>query len=187
MGGTVVDNEFAYQQKDVDFKSLLIKIRRSKPDVIFVPGYYSEVALILKQARQMRITVPILGGDGWDSPTLQKLAGSGVKNTYISSHFSSEDSDEKVKNFVKSYKETYNETPGAMAALGYDALFVLANALERSKDFTPVEIKAAINSTKDFQGVTGKISLDQNRDAIKSAVVLEVTEQGNKFNQKVTP
>src|SRR5690606_34038070 len=102
LGGAVIQDNFTYTQKDTDFRSLLRKVQRAQPDVIFLPGYYSEVGLVLKQARQMGMEMPFLGGDGWDSPKLQELAGSqGIKGNYISSHFSPDDSDERVQNFVK--------------------------------------------------------------------------------------
>lgn len=187
LGGKVVGGDLVYQQKDQDFRSLIRKVKRAKPDVIFLPGYYTEVGLFLKQARAQDVTVPVLGGDGWDSPVLQKLAGDGVKNSYISSHFSAEDKDPRVKSFVEKYVKQYHEKPGAMAALGYDALLVLADAIKRAKTADTEGLKNAINSTKDFKGVTGDITLDANRNAVKSAVVLNVTTSGNIFEEKVSP
>jgi len=188
LGGTIIKTEFSYQQKDTDFRSLLRKVKRKKPDVIFLPGYYTEVGLILNQARSMGIDLPFLGGDGWDSPKLQELAGEeGIKNNYISSHFSPDDTDPLVKKFVDDYKNVYGQKPGAMAALGYDSLLVLADAISKAKGLDSKSIKLAINSTKGFKGVTGTISLDKNRDARKSAVVLETTKDGNIFKQKVNP
>jgi len=189
LGGTVVgSSDYAYQQKDTDFRSLLQKIKRENPDVVWLPGYYTEAGLILKQAREMGINIPFLGGDGWDSATLQKLAGpEGIKGNYISSHFSSEDKDPMVQSFVKEYTKLYKQAPGAMAALGYDAVLVLADALTRSKSLSSEDIKQAINSTTNFQGITGNITIDKNRNAQKSAVVLETTATGFVFKQKVSP
>ncbi|MBL6989993.1 MAG: ABC transporter substrate-binding protein [Bacteriovoracaceae bacterium] len=188
-GGTIVSkDDFAYQQKDVDFRSILRRVKRKKPDVIFVPGYYTEVGLILKQAHQMRFNVPFLGGDGWDSPKLQQLAGKeAITGHYLSSHFSPDDSSPKVQNFVKEFKKEYNERPGAMAALGYDATFILANALKNAKNLSREEIKVAINNTKNFSAITGNITINKNRNAVKSAVVLKTTPAGNVFVQKVDP
>jgi branched-chain amino acid transport system substrate-binding protein len=187
-GGTIVGDDFAYQQKDSDFRTLLQKIKRAKPDVVWLPGYYTEVGLILKQARQMGLDIPFLGGDGWDSPSLQELAGAdGIKGNYICSHFSAEDQDPKVQEFVKTYEKAYGQKPGAMAALGHDGLLVMVDALSRAKKLASSELKDAINSTKDFVGVTGNITIDAQRNAKKSAVVLETTMAGNKFKQKVNP
>jgi branched-chain amino acid transport system substrate-binding protein len=188
LGGKIIDTEFTYTQKDTDFRSLLTKVKRSKPDVIFLPGYYTEVGLMLKQARQMGMNLPFLGGDGWDSPKLQELAGvEGVKGNYISSHFSADDKDPQVQNFVKEYMKTYGQKPGAMAALGYDGMLVMADALRRASGFDSNAIKASINSTAGFVGITGAITIDSNRNARKSAVVLETTAEGMAFKQKVAP
>lgn len=188
MGGKLAaDRDFAYVQKDTDFRTLLRKVKRTKPDVIFLPGYYTEVGLILKQARQLGLNVPFLGGDGWDSPKLQELAGKAVSGNYISSHFSAEDKDPMVQTFVKEYVAAYGQKPGAMAALGYDGILVMANAIERAKSLKSAPLQAALVSTKGFVGVTGAITIDKNRNAKKSAVVLETTPAGNIFNTKVNP
>ncbi len=188
LGGEIIEEQFTYTQKDTDFRSLLKKVAGQKPDVIFLPGYYTEVGLMLKQARQMGINTPFLGGDGWDSPKLQELAGAeGVKGNYISSHFSAEDNDPKVKSFVKEYVGKYGQKPGAMAALGYDGMLVIADALKRADKINANAIKEAINSTKGFEGITGSITIDKNRNAQKAAVVLETTAKGMSFKQKVNP
>ncbi|MBH46852.1 MAG: ethanolamine utilization protein EutJ [Halobacteriovorax sp.] len=188
LGGAVIQDNFTYTQKDTDFRSLLTKVKRADPDVIFLPGYYSEVGLILKQARSMGMEMPILGGDGWDSPKLQELAGpQGIKGNYISSHFSPDDVDPRVQKFVKDYMARYNEKPGAMAALGYDAVLVIADALKRAGSADSASLQKALANTVGFEGVTGAITIDANRNAQKSAVVLETTATGNIFNQKVNP
>ncbi len=190
LGGTIVkNNDFTYQQKDSDFRTLLNKVKRSNPDVIFVPGYYTEVGLILRQAREMGITAPFLGGDGWESPKLFEIAGDkGIQGGYITSHYAADDQDPKVVEFVKEYKKMYGEAPGTMAALGYDVLMVVADAITRAGKSDPVAIKNAINSTKGFAGVTGLITLNKDRNAIKSAVVLETVKGGvYKFVSRVNP
>ena len=189
LGGSVVSGNYSYTQGDKDFRSLLRKVKRAKPDVIFVPGYYTEVGVMLQQARQMGITVPILGGDGWDSPKLQELAGKeGIAGNYISSHFSAEDTTPRVRDFVNEYKATFdNQTPGSMAALAYDSVMVLADALRRSADYSTTTINQAIVATKNLPGITGMITIDENRNAMKSAVVLETTANGMVFKQKVSP
>lgn len=189
MGGKILsnDNDLTYSQKDTDFRSLLQKVKRLNPEAIFLPGYYTEVGLMIKQAREMGINQPFLGGDGWDSPKLQELAGEAINGNYISSHFSSEDSDPRVQQFVKEYEAAYGQKPGAMAALGYDGIMVLADAFQRAASFSRADIKDAINATQNYVGITGNISIDENRNAKKSAVVLETTTAGMKFKQKVNP
>ena len=188
MGGTIIDKNFAYNQKDTDFRTLLRKVSRKKPDVIFLPGYYQEVGLILRQARSMGIEMPFIGGDGWHSDSLQQLAGAkGIKNNFYSSHFSPDDTDPAVQDFVKEYVAAYGSKPGAMAALGYDGLMVMADALKRSKSLNREDLQKAIASTKNFKGITGVITLDAQRNARKSAVVLETTPEGNVFREKISP
>lgn len=188
MGGSIVEGTYTYQQKDTDFRTILNRIKALEPDVVFLPGYYTEVGLILRQAKEIGLNVPFLGGDGWDSPKLVELAGpEAIKGNYISSHFSPDDSDPRVQKFVSEYKKTYGQNPGAMAALGYDSLLVLADAMKRTKEINHEALKVAINKTSGFVGVTGTISIDNNRNAVKSAVVLETTPSGTKFTQKVNP
>ncbi len=190
MGGEILGSvdEYTYTQKDTDFRSLLRKVKRINPDVIFLPGYYTEVGLMLKQARQLGINVPFLGGDGWDSPKLQELAGpEAIKGNYISSHFSADDKDPSVQKFVQEYEANFKQKPGAMAALGYDGMLVMADALSRAGELSRENIKKAITATANFTGITGNITIDANRNAKKSAVVLETTPTGMVFKQKVNP
>ncbi|MCP4913348.1 MAG: ABC transporter substrate-binding protein [Oligoflexia bacterium] len=189
LGGEVIPTEYTYTAKDQDFRSLLSKVKRSKPDVVFLPGYYTEVGLILKQAKQMGLNVPFLGGDGWDSPKLQEIAGAeGVKGNYISSHFSPDDQDPTVQSFVKEYTENFgSQKPGAMAALGYDGMLVVLDALKRAPKLDYASINSAIINTKGFKGITGSITIDENRNARKSAVVLKTLPEGMAFEQKVNP
>jgi branched-chain amino acid transport system substrate-binding protein len=187
MKGTVIPEEFSYNQKDTDFRTLLRKVARTNPDVIFLPGYYTEVGLILNQARQQGINIPFLGGDGWHSESLQKLAGDGITGNYYSSHFSPDDTDPRVVSFVREYQAVYGTKPGAMAALGYDGIMVMADALSRTKNLDSNELKNALAAVKNFPGVTGMITLDKNRNAFKSAVVLETTKTGTIFKTKINP
>lgn len=188
LGGKFASKEdLTYVQKDMDFQSLLRKIKRANPDVIFLPGYYTEVGLIIKQARSLGITAPFLGGDGWDSPDLFKIGGAAMKGNYISSHFAPDDKDPKVQAFVKDYEKAYKAKPGAMAALGYDAIGIVADSISRAKSTKPADINAAILATKNYMGVTGSITIDENRNSKKAAVVLETTATGFIFNNKVNP
>src|SRR5215203_2285940 len=185
LGGKVVAKE-AYTQTDPDFKGQLTKIRNLNPDIIYIPGYYGQVGIIAKQARELDMNMPLLGGDGWDSPELWKLGGAALKNTYISNHYSAENPAPEIQNFVKAYKAKFNVEPDSLAALAYDAAKVLADAIKRAGGTDSAKLRDAINSTKDFPGVTGKISLDAKRNAVKPAVVLALNPDQGKFNFKET-
>ncbi len=185
LGGRVVAKE-AYTQTDPDFKGQLTKIRNLNPDVIYIPGYYGQVGIIAKQARELGMNMPLLGGDGWDSPEIWKLGGDALKNTYISNHYSAENPAPEIQNFVKAYRAKFNVVPDSLAALAYDAAKVLADALKRAGGTDPAKLRDAINSTKDFKGVTGSISLDAGRNAVKPAVVLELDPAAGAFKFKET-
>ncbi len=185
LGGKVVAKE-AYTQTDPDFKGQLTKIRNLNPDVIYVPSYYGQVGIIAKQARELDMNMPLLGGDGWDSPELWKLGGAALKNTYISNHYSAENPAPEIQNFVKAYKAKFNANPDSLAALAYDAAKVLADAIKRAGGTDSAKLRDAINSTKNFPGVTGQITLDSNRNAVKPAVVLELDAAAGKFKFKET-
>lgn len=185
LGGKVVAKE-AYTQTDPDFKGQLTKIRNLNPDIIYIPGYYGQVGIIAKQARELDMNMPLLGGDGWDSPELWKLGGASLKNTFISNHYSAQNPTPEIQNFVKAFKAKFNVEPDSLAALAYDAAKVLADAIKRAGGTDPAKLKDAINSTKDFAGVTGKISLDPTRNAVKPAVVLELDPAASAFKYKET-
>lgn len=188
LGGKMVStDELTYAAKDTDFQSLLRKVKRANPEFIFIPGYYVEVGLIIRQARALGITVPFLGGDGWDSPKLFEIAGEAVKGSYISNHFAPDDKSPVVQNFVKEYETTYGEKPGSFAALGYDSVGIVADAIKRAKSTKPADIRAALVATKGYQGITGTITFDKNRNPTKSAVVLEATPSGYIFHSRVNP
>ena len=181
LGGKVLAKE-SYTQQDPDFKGQLTKIRQLNPDVIYIPGYYGQVGIIAKQARELGMNQPLLGGDGWDSPDLWKLGGDALKNAYISNHYSAENPAPEIQNFVKNYTAKYGAAPDSLAALAYDAAKVLADAIKRAGGAgDSAKLKDAINATKDFAGVTGSITLDANRNAVKPAVVLELTPSQSKF------
>lgn len=185
LGGRVVAKE-AYTQTDPDFKGQLTKIRNLNPDVIYIPGYYGQVGIIAKQARELDMNMPLLGGDGWDSPELWKLGGAALKNSYISNHYSAENPAPEIQNFVKAYKAKFNVEPDSLAALAYDAAKVLADAIKRAGGTDSAKLKDAINSTKGFAGVTGQITIDATRNAVKPAVVLELDPAASKFKFKET-
>ncbi|MCD7036362.1 ABC transporter substrate-binding protein [Metabacillus sp. GX 13764] len=187
-GGSIVSEE-AYVAKDTDFHSTLTRIRSKNPEFIFLPGYYEEVGLIVKQAREIGLKMPIMGGDGWDSPKLTEIAGAvPLNNTFITNHYSSGDSDPKIQAFVKAYQTKYSsKSPDAFAALGYDTAYYLADAIKRAGSADPKKIKEALASTKDLQLISGKLTLDKNHDPVKSASILEYKEGKQEFNSKVNP
>lgn len=186
-GGTIVAQE-AYLQKDTDFKATLTKIKAQNPDVVFVPGYYQEVGLIIKQAREMGITAPFLGGDGWDSAKLPEIAGQdALNNAFFSNHYSPDDSSEAVKAFVANYKKEYNETPDAFAALAYDATMMVVEAIKRANSADTTKIREELEKTKDYAAVSGKITLNATHDAVKSAVIVAFKEGKQIFKEKVNP
>jgi branched-chain amino acid transport system substrate-binding protein len=187
-GGKIVDEE-AYVAKDTDFRATLTRIKAKKPEFIFIPGYYEEVGLIIKQARELGLDVPLMGADGWDSPTLVDLAGAAaLNNTYITNHYSSDDPDKKIQDFVTKYKDKYNgDAPNAFNALGYDTVYMLADAIKRAGGTDPEKIKNALAKTKDLSLVTGVITVDKDHNPVKSATVLEYKDGKQVFNTKVNP
>ncbi len=173
-GGEVVI-DVAYSTGDVDFKSQLTSIRSKKPEVIFLPGYYTEVGLIARQAKELGITAPLLGGDGWDSEKLTEIGGDAMNGHYFSNHYSQEDKSPTIQAFIERYRSKYNVIPDSMVVLGHDAAVVAIDALRRAKDTSPSSLRDALAATKDVPGVTGLITLNEQRDAVKSAVVMKVT------------
>lgn len=187
-GGTVVIEE-AYVAKDVDFKSQLTNIKGKNPDFIFIPGYYEEVGIIVKQAREAGITAPLMGADGWDSPKLVELAGGdALNNTFITNHYSSEDPDAKIQDFVTAFNDEYGQAPNAFHALGYDSIYFIVDAINRVEgDITSVAVQEQLAATKDLGLVTGTFSVDENHNPVKSATVLEFVDGKQQFNSKVNP
>jgi branched-chain amino acid transport system substrate-binding protein len=195
LGGEILADE-SYSQGDKDFTAQLTSIKGTHPEAVFVPGYYTEVGLIARQARKLGITVPLLGGDGWDSSKLWEIGGDALNGCYYSNHYSVDDPNPILRKFVQDYKARYgsggDSIPDAMAALGYDAGLILADAIKRANSARPDSIRMALAQTRGFMGVTGTISLDENRNAVKPAVVLEVVvdKNGNgrnKFKESVSP
>ncbi len=186
-GGGIVVSEQSYSTGDKDFHAALTSIKGSNPDVIFVPGYYTEVSLIVRQARELGIDCPILGGDGWDSPELTKGNEQQFNNTFFSNHFSTEDPDTTVQGFIKKYQDEYHAVPDAMAALGYDAARILADAMRRAGSTDSTKLKNAIASTKNFPGVTGSITIDNYRNASKPITIIKIVDGKFHFAQRIGP
>ncbi|MCE9542346.1 MAG: ABC transporter substrate-binding protein [Verrucomicrobia bacterium] len=185
-GGTIT-GEQSYSGGDKDFSAQLTAIKANNPEVVFLPAYYTEAPLIIRQARQLGITVPFIGGDGWDSTELIGVGGSSVEGCYFSNHFSSQSTEPQVVAFVSAYRKKYNEDPDAMVALGYDALRILADAMKRAGTTDPAKVNAAITTTKDFPGVTGKITLDEHRNPNKPAVILQVKNGKFAYVETIAP
>lgn len=186
-GGQVVIEE-AYLQKDTDFKSTLTKIKAAKPDFIYIPGYYQEVGLIVKQAREMGINVPMAGGDGWDSAKLPEIAGkAALENTFFSSLYSPDDTSDLNKDFVAEYKKAYNTNPDVFAALAYDSTLLVAKAIEDAGSADPAKIAEAMAKIKGFKGVSGEVTFNEEHNPIKSAVIIEHKDGKQTFKTKVNP
>jgi len=184
LGGEIVADE-RYTSGDIEFRAQLTTIRAANPDAVFVPGYYTELGLIAKQGRELGLTVPLLGGDGWDSEKTLEIGGAAVEGYYFSTHYSAESDDPRVKSFVLSFKERYGSVPDAMAALGYDAAKLLADALGRAGSTSGAALRDALAGTRDFGGVTGRITIDPSRNAHKDAVVIKIENGRFRFYKSV--
>ncbi len=185
-GGEIVIDQ-SYSAGDIDFKSQLTAIRTKMPDAIFVPGYYTEVGLIARQAKELGLKAPLMGGDGWDSSKLTEIGGEAINGSFFSNHYSPEDTAPQVQKFIADYKAMFGSVPDGLAAMGYDAAIVLFDAMKKSGDLSPVKMREALAVLKDFQGVTGKITMDKNRNPVKSAVVLKVEGANFKYVSTVNP
>lgn len=186
-GGNVVIEE-AFLQKDTDFKSTLTKIKAANPDFIYIPGYYQEVGLIVKQAREIGLNVPMAGGDGWDSAKLPEIAGKeALNNTYFSSLYSPDDSSEVNKKFVEEYQKAYNAKPDVFAALAYDSAKLVVNAIKEANSADPAKIAEAMAKTSGFKGVSGDVVFDESHNPVKSAVIIEHVDGKQTFKTKVNP
>jgi branched-chain amino acid transport system substrate-binding protein len=185
-GGKVIAEQ-TYNGGDKDFKGQLTAIRAASPDAVLITGYYTDVALMVKQARQLGIQAPIFGGDGWESPALIDVGGADVEGTYFSTHFSPEEKTPAIESFVKKFEAKYHKIPDAMAALGYDSAMVLVEAIKRTGTTEGAKLRDAIAATKDHAGITGKITLNSQRNASKPAVILTVKDGKFKFVELVKP
>lgn len=185
LGGKVVAYE-GHPSSVTDFKAQLTKIVAAKPDVLYIPDYYNDVGLIAKQARELGYKGPMVGGDGWDSPELVKIGGTAVENGYFTNHYSEADSRQIVKDFVKKYKAKFGKEPDALAALGYDATYILLDAIKRAGSTSGVAIRDALAKTN-INVVSGTIKFDANRNPIKSAVIIEIKNGKQVYKATVNP
>jgi len=186
LGGQIVADE-SYSEGDIDFRAQLTSVKTKNPETIFVPGYYTEVGLLVRQARDLGFKIPIIGGDGWDSPKLVEIGGKALNGCYYSNHYSPEDTSQVIQNFVKEFQAKYNEIPDAMAPLGYDAAMILFEAIKKAGTTDGAKVREIIAQTQDYPGITGKITIDEERNAVKPAVVLKVEGGKIKFVETVHP
>jgi len=186
-GGGKIAAEQNYSGGDKDFNAQLTSIKAVNPDGIFVPGYYTEVGLIALQAKQLGITIPIFGGDGWESSSLVSIGGAALEGDYFSTHFSPQDTTPAVQNFVKKYEAKFKDAPDAMAALGYDSAMMLADAIKKTGATDGPKVRDALAGEKDFPGVSGNITIDASRNASKPAVILEIKNGAFQYVQTVAP
>jgi branched-chain amino acid transport system substrate-binding protein len=186
LGGQIVA-DVTYKAGDQDFKSQLTRVKAAKPDVIYLPGYYTDVALIARQARELGIKVPFGGGDGWDSAKLYEIAQGALDGSFFSNHYTAENPAPVVQEFVKKFQQANGNPPDAFAALGYDAARMILDAMNRAPEITPTAIRDALEQTKGLQGVTGTLALDENHNPVKSAVILGIEKNAPKFVATVEP
>jgi len=185
-GGQIV-TEQSYSAGDIDFKAQLTAIRSKKPEFVYLPGYYTDIGLILRQARELGIKVAFGGGDGWDSPKLFEIGGNASEGCYFSNHYSADAQDPMVQEFVKDYQAKYGSVPDALAALGYDSALIIIQAIRSAKSLSGPDIRDALKVIKDLKGVTGTITFNENRDPIKSAVVLKIENGKQAYVTTINP
>lgn len=186
LGGQVVATE-SYSEGDTEFRAVLTAIRAKNPQAIYVPGYYTEVGLIARQARELGLKVPLLGGDGWDSEKTLEIGGDAVNGSYYTNHLSAEDPSPVVQGFIQKFKSKHGEVPDAMAVLGYDAARILIDAIKRAGSTEGAKIRDALAQTKDFPGVSGSITIDADRNSKKNIVVLKIEGGKVKFQTSIAP
>ena len=186
MGGEIVA-DVSYKAGDQDFKAQLTKVKTAKPDFVYVPGYYTDVALVGRQARELGMKMPLGGGDGWDSTKLFEIAQGSLDGSFFTNHYSIESSSPVVQDFVKKFEATYHSKPDAFGALGYDAARLAIDAMNRATALTPDAIRDAIEKATALQGVTGTIRLDADHNPVKSAVIIGVEKNAPKYVTTVEP
>jgi branched-chain amino acid transport system substrate-binding protein len=186
LGGEIVA-DVSYKAGDQDFKAQLTRVKSAKPDFVYVPGYYTDVALLGRQARELGIKTPFAGGDGWDSTKLYEIAQGALDGSYFSNHYTQENPSPVVQEFVKKFEAAYKTKPDAFGALGYDAALLAVDAMKRAKDLTPAAIRDALEQTSGLQGVTGTLRLDADHNPVKSAVIIGIEKNTPKYVTTVEP
>ncbi|HEY3243633.1 MAG TPA: ABC transporter substrate-binding protein [Phycisphaerae bacterium] len=175
LGGEVVI-EVSYKKTDSDYNAQVNQALQAKPDVLFLTGYYTNVGNIVQTARKAGFTGPCVGGDGWDSETLYQIGGKALDNCYFTNHYSPDDPDPRIQDFIRKYQSKYGGVPDAMAVLGYDAAMVVFDAIQRAGSTDGPKIRDALASTKDFKGLSGAITIDKDRNAQKSIVIVGIKD-----------
>ncbi len=186
-GGSALGPWF-YTEGERDFRAQLTTIRAARPDAVFVPGYSTEVALICQQARELGLQIPLLGGDGWESPELLAIGGRSAEGTYYVSHFAPDRQAPEVREFVQRYRAKHaGETPNGGSALAYDAALLLADAIRRAGSTDGPKLRAALAATANFAGATGLTTIDPQRNAAKAAVIVTVRAGRPEFFHSLSP
>lgn len=186
--GGKTSGQWHYTEGEKDFRAQLTTIRAQRPEAIFVPGYSTEAALICQQARELGLTIPLLGGDGWESPELLAIGAKATEGTYYVSHFAPDRAAPEVQEFVQKFRAKYSgETPNGGSALAYDAALLLADAIRRAGTTGGPKLRAALAATKAFPGATGVTTIDAQRNAAKSAVVVTVRGGRPEFFHSISP
>jgi branched-chain amino acid transport system substrate-binding protein len=177
----------SYAPGDTDFTRLLARVRAAATDVLFLPDYYSRVARVARQAREMGLDLTLLGGDGWDSPKMPQLGGEAIVGSYFTNHFAADNPRPEVTAWVQKYEAKYGTKPDALATLGYDAAALLIDALRRAPRPGPKAARDALAGVRGFPGITGAISFDEHGNAVKNVVIVQYTEKGQQFVTTVKP
>jgi branched-chain amino acid transport system substrate-binding protein len=185
-GGSIAVEQ-SYSAGDTDFSAQLTAIKSSGAQAIWVPGYYAEVGAIARTAQRLGVKAPLLGGDGWDAPDLFKIGGDALNGSYFSNHFAPDQASAQAQKFVADFKAKYGQEPTGLGALGYDGVMVIADAIKRAGKVDPAAIRDALATTKDYEAVTGKITMDKDRNPEKSVVVLKIDGGKAKYEALVNP
>jgi branched-chain amino acid transport system substrate-binding protein len=185
-GGTIAIEQ-SYSAGDTDFSAQVTAIKSSGAQAIWVPGYYAEVGAIARTAARLGVKVPLLGGDGWDAPELFTIGGDALNGSYFSNHFAPDQASPKAQKFVADFKTKYGQEPTGLGALGYDGVMVIADAIKRAGKVDTAAIRDALATTKDYEAVTGKITMDKDRNPEKSVVVLKIEGGKAKYESLVNP
>lgn len=186
LGGTIVAEE-SYAEGDADFKPQLTSIKSKSPDILVVPGYYTEVGIIANQSRELGMTMPLLGGDGWDSAQTIAIGGKAIEGSYFTNHYAADDPNPVVQEFIAKYTKLHGGVPDAMAALGYDAMRLLADAIKRAGSTESEKLRDAIAATVAFPAVTGAVTIDENRNAKKPVTVIKIVDGQFRLEKAIEP
>ena len=185
--GGKITGEQSYSGGDSEFRPQLTRLRQAKPDVVFVPGFYTDAGQIAIQARELGINVPLIGGDGWDSPTVIEIGGKSVENSYFSDHYFVGDTRPVVQRFVDEMKKRHGKNPEATAALGYDALKIIVAAIQRAGSLDRKAIRDQIAATKNYEGVSGTITMGEDRNPIKPVAMIKIENGQMNFAGWIQP